>query len=386
MPLIDDRGRLFGRVNLIDALVGVVVLGLIPLAYLAIVLFGVPVPKVTSVTPAQVTAGQAATVEIIGADLRPFLVATVGTVPSRGFLVQSPTRAEVHLPDLPPGTYDLVLWDDSRKVLTVPAVLTVVPPAVVAPNAEVQVRGAFVGLTAEQARLVNPGTAFDSLAGAPPLATVVAVRAPTPVVERVKVGPSAFFSVPSPGSIRVPAIVRLRCALSNGECRAHGVVVEQGATIMMAGPAGVNQVGFVIDDVWPADMQVSFPPASPAVAAITVRFTAGPELLVVMKPGDRDVVGAGLVADTDRALLTGVGGDQRGSTGLVITEGVLRRSIQVQQQILTFTGTLRVPVVYTAAGWTYKNHPVKIGAPFTFETVAGAMGGWILDMKIGPSK
>jgi hypothetical protein len=392
VALIDDRGRLFGRVNLIDALVGVVVLGLIPLAYGAIVLFGVPVPKVTSITPARVTAGQAVTVEVIGADLRPFLTATFGTVPARGFLVQSPTRAEVHLPDLPPGTYDLVLWDVSKKILTVPAVLAVVPPAVaaanpvVAANAEVQVRGAFVGPTADQARALTPGAALDAQAGAPPLAIVVAVRAPVPMLERVKVGPDAFFTMPSPaGIVRVAAVVRLRCALSNGECKARGTLVEQGATLQLSGPAGVGPMSFAVDDVRPADSPISFPPTSPAIAVIQVRFVVGLELLAVMKPGDRDVAGQGVVADADRAVLTAVGSDPQDINVPVSTEGALRSFI-VQQPALLVGGSVRVPVVYTPQGWTYKDRRVKVGAPFSFETVEGAMAGWILEMKIGPAR
>ena len=54
MAVIDDRGRLFGKVNFIDALVGVLVLGLIPLAYGAFLLFRVPAPKITSLSPTEV--------------------------------------------------------------------------------------------------------------------------------------------------------------------------------------------------------------------------------------------------------------------------------------------------------------------------------------------
>src|SRR6185503_12067781 len=112
MPLIDDRGRLFGKVNLIDATVAVVVLGLIPLAYGALLLFRVPVPKITSVAPAQVVEHQSGTIQITGEDLRPFLRARLGTFESAGFLVQSPNVAEIKLPDLPAGTYELVLSDE----------------------------------------------------------------------------------------------------------------------------------------------------------------------------------------------------------------------------------------------------------------------------------
>ena len=44
MALIDEQGRLFGKVNLIDALVALVALLLIPLAYGAFLLFRAPVP------------------------------------------------------------------------------------------------------------------------------------------------------------------------------------------------------------------------------------------------------------------------------------------------------------------------------------------------------
>lgn len=385
MPLIDDRGRLFGRVNLIDAVVGVVVLGLIPLAYGAIVLFGVPVPKVTSVTPAQVAVGQTARVQIIGADLRPFLQAAFGTVPSGGFLVQSPTRAEVVVPDLPPGTYDLVLSDESRPVLTVPAALTVVAPASATGNAEVQVRGTFVGLTADQAKVVTSGAALDVQAGGPPSATVQAARAPEPMPERIKVGPDVFLSMPSAaGSVRVAAVVRLRCALSNGECKSRGTVVEQGATLQLAGPAG--SMTFVVDDVRPADAPVALLPSSPATAVLRIRFVGGPELLAAIKAGDRDIAGGGVIADDDRAVLLEVGGNQQQTTGVFGLEGVLRRNIQAQQPMLIFNGTVRVPVVYSRAGWTYKDRTVKVGAPFPFETIAGGMVGWIVEMTIGPAR
>jgi hypothetical protein len=50
--------------------------------------------------------------------------------------------------------------------------------------------------------------------------------------------------------------------------------------------------------------------------------------------------------------------------------------------MLAFTGTVRVPVVSTRSGWSYQDRPVKVGAAFTFETMAGGMIGWILDMKL----
>jgi hypothetical protein len=51
MPLVDERGRLFGRINLIDAGVGVLILLLIPLGYAAYRLSRTPIPSITVALP-----------------------------------------------------------------------------------------------------------------------------------------------------------------------------------------------------------------------------------------------------------------------------------------------------------------------------------------------
>ena len=50
MSVIDEQGRLFGRVNLIDAFVVLFVLGLIPMAYGTALLFQPARPRIDSVT------------------------------------------------------------------------------------------------------------------------------------------------------------------------------------------------------------------------------------------------------------------------------------------------------------------------------------------------
>ena len=49
MPIIDERGRVFGRFNLVDAAVGLLVLVLLPAAYGAYRLFKEPLPTLTGV-------------------------------------------------------------------------------------------------------------------------------------------------------------------------------------------------------------------------------------------------------------------------------------------------------------------------------------------------
>ena len=52
MTLVDNRGRILGRYNLIDLALVCVVLGLIPLGYGAYLLFRTPLPSLTAVEPA----------------------------------------------------------------------------------------------------------------------------------------------------------------------------------------------------------------------------------------------------------------------------------------------------------------------------------------------
>ncbi len=135
MAVLDDRGRLFGRVNLVDAAAVLLVLALIPLGYVAWMLFRTPPPVVESVLPAVVSAGVAnQRVELRGRRLRPFLRADVGDAPAT-YVFQSPERAEVVLPSLSPGSYDLRFFD-ATEIARFPGMVTVKPEGVV----EIQVR------------------------------------------------------------------------------------------------------------------------------------------------------------------------------------------------------------------------------------------------------
>lgn len=86
MPFIDERGRLFGKINLIDAGVGVLILLLIPLGYAGYRLFRTPIPTITAVTPARLQRGDDVRVRVEGEDLRPYLKVKVGTKTATFFL------------------------------------------------------------------------------------------------------------------------------------------------------------------------------------------------------------------------------------------------------------------------------------------------------------
>lgn len=147
MPLLDDRGRLFGKVNLIDAAVAVFVLLLIPLGYGAYVLFREPAPILTTVTPRSVknVAGEVIVVE--GQYLRPFLRASVGPFQVE-YLFATPDRAKLTLPEIPVGDYELILFDEAQEIAR-GGKITVTPPPVptvtaVAPRIVRNVKGEMI--------------------------------------------------------------------------------------------------------------------------------------------------------------------------------------------------------------------------------------------------
>jgi len=131
MPLIDDRGYLFGRLNLIDAAMVFVLLWCIPLGYGAFRLFRVPTPEIHGIQPATVVAAADMRLTIEGQNFRPYLRATVGSSEAL-FFVQSSTHAEVHVAtELAPGTYDLVLLDIAQEVARRPdGVVVEAPPSI----------------------------------------------------------------------------------------------------------------------------------------------------------------------------------------------------------------------------------------------------------------
>ena len=129
MSLVDDRGRVGGRINLIDAIVVVLVVVLVPVAYGAYLLFRTPAPKLLTVEPAKQYQGPNLRVTVNGENLRPFMRVSFGGVQGRTFLIGSTKYAQVDLPDLGPGTYDVELYDFMQEVDRLPKALTILPMA-----------------------------------------------------------------------------------------------------------------------------------------------------------------------------------------------------------------------------------------------------------------
>src|SRR5690242_14605254 len=115
------------RFNIVDISAAIVVLILIPAAFGSYLLFRGPQAKLLKVTPDRLYEGNALRVEVNGRDLRPFMRVSFGTVQAHTFAIASTTSAQVDLPELPVGAYDVVLYDYSREVDRLPKALTVLP-------------------------------------------------------------------------------------------------------------------------------------------------------------------------------------------------------------------------------------------------------------------
>ena len=146
MALIDDRGRLFGRFNLIDVAVALFVAILLPMGYVAYRVFRRPPPMIASVTPSTLRFDAPPRVRLNGSQFRPYLNAytakagdpfalnnrTPGSLQAV-FRLETPTVAEITFPPLAPGAYDVYLYDASQEVarMTSAFAITAPPPVTV---------------------------------------------------------------------------------------------------------------------------------------------------------------------------------------------------------------------------------------------------------------
>jgi hypothetical protein len=258
MALVDDRGRIGGTVNVIDAAIAVVLIGLIPFAFGAYLLFRTPMPTLVSVVPESVYPGSNVRVTIRGENLRPFLRVTFNGVQANSFLIGNTNNAMVELPDLAPGTYDVVLWDYKQEIGRLPEALRVLP-LTPTPTIEMQVKGTFKDLPPQRMNTVKPGDQFPPTGTA--AATVVSVEAPKASEIQLRAG-TKTLTIPVSGKADLPAILQVKCfTVSNADgsvrCAMAGPVqqvdVAPGSFLSLAGPDG--WIAFQISEVLPPPAQ-----------------------------------------------------------------------------------------------------------------------------------
>jgi Domain of unknown function (DUF4330)/IPT/TIG domain len=353
MTVIDERGRVFGRINLIDAAAALLLFVLIPVAYGAYVLFRTPPAKLTSITPPTVSHGPNQRLEIHGVNLRPYMRVTFGGIQGVTFAINSTTSAQVEVPELPPGVYDVALYDYKQEVDHLSRALTVLSVAQV-PSVDVEVSGSFKGLNETSAREFRPGV---KLTKGDISAEVLRVGATEPSLFRMVAGPS-ILAMPVTGQLELPAALRVRCfteVASDGAVRCMVPGPQHPAPIapdsMLTLPASAGWISFQISTVALT--------AAPTLVTLRVTFSAAPEVATMIKAGDLDV-DAVAYASTVRAKVVGINA-VRGGTAV--------------------DATLTVPATLGPTGWFYNNQPLKAGLPFRFETAGYVVNGQVIGVN-----
>ena len=343
MPLVDDRGRLFGRLNVVDAVLGILAISLIPLGAASYGLFRTLPPDLHAVVPAAVVAGPNLRLKIRGANLRPYMRVSIGNIQGRSFLFLNTTEAEVEIGDVPPGVYDVVLYDATQEQARLPKALTIAPSAL--PDSQTIVVGTIANLTAAQAATIKTGMV---LAG---VGEVLATGRPVPQRIRIMAG-NRIVEIPLNQAQQVPVTVRVNCyvrtAQGQPECAGGGVALRPLALMFIETPMGT--LPFQVDQVR------SVEPLEPV--RVTVRFSGEPGVLAHIAKGDTDAVAASNeLAATATVDTAGPAGSGHREVDLVV---------QAQR---------------SAAGWFYGDGPLRLGGAFVFRTPVYEAQGQVIRLS-----
>jgi hypothetical protein len=330
MPLVDDRGRLFGRLNVVDAVLGVLALSLIPLGIASYTLFRTPPPVLSAVEPVTIVSDAKLRITVRGANLRPYMRVSLGNYQGRSFLFLNTTEAEVEFADVPPGVYDVVLYDVTQEQARLPKALTISPSAL--PNSQAIVVGTIANLTAAQAASIKAGMVFTGVG------EVLAAGKPARQSTRILAG-NRVVEIPLDQAMQVPVTLRLNCyvrtAQGQPECAGAGVALRPLALLFIETPLGT--LPFQVEQV-----RSTVPLEA---VRVTVRFAGDPGVLAHIAKGDTD---AGVARNELAATAT---------VDSVAPAGSSQREVE-----------LVVQAQKSASGWAYGDGPLRLGGVFVFRT------------------
>jgi hypothetical protein len=368
MALIDDRGRLFGRVNIIDAAVGLLLVGLIPLAYAAFVLFRQPEPTLSSISPAKLPA-QPTRVQVRGEKLRPYLRVFFNDKQGTTFALIDEHTAEIEVPELPPGTYDVILYDVAREVSRLRGALTVEGPAAPpASDARILMSGDFIGLHESSARELRKGMEFTAARGSRLVVLDLAAALPD---TRLLDFTSAVLETPLAAGWKVPALLRATCHIADKRCQIGSVDVQPGASLLVSS-GSVSAMRFEVSDV-----AIDAPTR---VVQIRATFVIPGDTIGSVRSGDRS--GRHPPLGDRAATLVSVGPARRTSARIAPPAprelaGINDWAVQVDDTLLLVEATVRLRADVTSGGLQYRGQPVRVGASFVFDNDRYILRGWI---------
>lgn len=335
MAIVDAQGRLFGRLNLLDAVLLVLVAGLIPLGYAAYLLFREQPPRLVGVSPARTEQKQQLRLTVTGEHLRPYMRVSAGSQQAQEFMFKSTTEAEVSFVNLPPGDYDVTLYDQAQERSRLPRALSVTPSSL--PPTEIVGVGSFGNLDAAGAAKITAGLQL------PGVGEVLAVGTPKPDQTRV-FSSATLVGVPVPNALRLPAVVLFRCDIHAEQGRPHCSVANatMGPAALMMLPTPLGKTPFQVE-------QVRSPHPLEAVP-VALRITGDPSVLSLIRAGDVDLGGTA---------------NELAAIARVTTTGPLRRFSET-------SGEVDVRVIAQLQrvdnGWLYDSVPLRAGAQVMLRT------------------
>jgi hypothetical protein len=348
MAIVDPQGRLFGRLNLLDAAFVLLLFALIPLGYASWIVFRSPPAQLTSVEPGTLMAEPSIRLVVHGANLRPFMRVSLGTRQGLDFLFRDSTRAEAVFTNMEPGVYDLILYDFEKERSRLPQAVTITKAPV--PAALMIVVGSLGNLKPDQVQQVKVGMKIEGLG------EVTAVGRPQPQSTRVYSGANTV-EVRDPSAQQVPVSVRMGCNVRSREghpvCAVGEIDLRPGLLLMTATQFGL--LPFQVDQ-----MLSSAPLES---VRTTVRFQADPRMLTQMRKGDVNLARA-----TNELAA--------GATLLEVSAprpDIREASMALQSQ-------------HDQEGWVFNNQPLRVGAPFSLRTPAYELSGIVLSIEPDKSK
>ncbi len=347
MAIVDDKGRLFGRWNFIDATIAVLAVGLIPVGYAAYLLFRTPAPRLTAIEPKEIVQSPDGRIMVTGVNLRPYLRISFNTLQGRTFLFQDSTRADVDLNEMPPGVYDVVLFDQGQEKDRMRNALTIKPKVTGMPTQLVTISARLINVTPEGVAVIKKGVVLGNVG------TVEAVGEPRSSAPRVFFG-GLPFEVAAKGERELPVIVTLPCSikLTDGfpECGTAAFTLRpkyvvstsvdrQALTLQIDQLLGGNQV---------------------TTLDVPVRFNGTAEAIANLKVGDMDI--------------------ERSNNPFSL--GSLVASIS-GRGVTDASGTLAIRAEKLRDGWSIGTQPLRIGAAITFLTDRYSLTATVLDIRDG---
>lgn len=336
MSVIDNNGRLFGRINIVDGIILLFLFLLIPVGYATFLLFKPERPRIDSVTivdvgneERRVSSGTILTakLKVKGSGFNPLMRARIDSIEAVGMVYETPNSVDVIVGVVPPGKHDLVLYDGVQEVARARGAVQLQANE----GPQVRAYGWLTDLTPELADTLKAGYSTDSTV--PGSYRIVAVGPPRQARVRATLGPGSA-DLTLPGKRERAAEVVIHCDWpSTLVCTIDGQRLNQAPPMIVTLPGGVR---FEIDEIAPPE------DPTPATASIRVASTAG------MKAGDRDdTIGA------RAAEIMAIAGN---------------------------TVTLKLGVQDSREGWRYRGQLVIAGSTLTLRTDRYEVSGTVTEV------